>query len=580
MKQDNENFDDFLFASLENYEVKPSDNLKKRINKNLFFVNLFRYNFGKLIISVFLIAVILSLIIGTLCNNMPEPAKPFYVKGQNKKEQIQSYKKIRRPVSTLSNTSVTTSINNNRTTPVNKIKTKNHSTEDLINVTSPENNNIEEKTIVSNNSKEYLPVKPIKNNNSVNIENISINKNVIDREKLTGCEENTTQYLVFSDTSQLSLPDSKNSADTTNITKASARTENYLASTNKITEPKFINSENNIHGLLATNEGDTPALTSNTINPDNQIQKTDSSQLLIVLKNDSTSITNDTIFNFKGEQVFIKSKVLSIEAYGTELFHQSSYSAAGGESKVFAMQRNNALTPLPGFAYGVNFNITSKHFLIQAGIGCTKISDEFSYASLLLNPRQQQFISQNNNPFNYTHNGNYFLIDTIGGYWHYTYMQDSLIHIKDSVWVNQIDTHLVHVFDTTQKTVFDTLKNKRMKNSYLYFEIPVMAGYEVSYKKFDFAVKGGIITSVLIAANGENTTNGNELLPINAYLPFKKIYFSWIVSLSANYRFSEYWGIYAEPYYRQGIGSMLIKNTILNQTIRAFGIKCGIKYSF
>lgn len=559
MNRENKNIDDILYDSLENFEVATSQELKKRIMKDMFFINLVRYHLIKLI-GGFVGTVVISVISIYLYNVSEQSSNVNTQKGVT---QIANLTKntINRITTSTTNLSTNTINNSNSNTSLNTALTKTNEAE----------NNVKTQPVVKKN-----------NSTTINFENkIIAEKEVIranQNQKInTDIQTNTNSVNQLNTGSKNQLPDPLNDKPE-NKNKNSVLVQNNMVVT---PDDKVIVEKKELADL-----GSSDNLISNT---SGSVDKTVEKINHLILKSFFLPINltnqeffNDTLYNFKGEQVILKSKFFAVDAFWSGFMHQSNFSNTNPETQTFSLLRNDAVKPVNGYeCFGINFNMNNKHFLIQAGISVAKVTDEFTYASLLLHPRQKFVFTQNNNPYNYVDNGNYFLIDTPGGYWHYTYVSDSMIHVSDSIWQSIIDTNLVSIYDSTLKTVYDTLKNKKLRNTYSYFEIPVMVGYEVSLGNFDFALKGGIITSFLINTSGNNTTyNTGELNSISTYLPFEKVFFSGIISVSVNYNITDHWGVYAEPYYRQSLSGMLQNNNILNQRVNAYGARFGLRYKF
>lgn len=571
MKKDNENIDNLLYGSLEGYEVKPSPDLKKRIKRNMFYNNLYHFHFWKLFTGLSGVLTIISIVL--YLNIDPEKTEniPTIVQYQSSDNILNENIEKKKEETIAQNQS----IENNKPNPGSFIKPAiekdNATKEDPI--INPSKEILQDKKTVfikkgeaiGNKTQEQpaMNVDKVHNQNAAQTLHNDIHTN--NQNKIIAGNEHSNQNEIQPNASNTGTPENKENNPIQIKSQLIQQTKNLLqvpANTGHVSQN--LSGNNHVETNIADNM-------LNRINFKNA-----------KLPIDPIPELPDTLYNFMGTPIIFNTKKYSIDLFWSGYMHQSSFTQKNAESENFSKSRNSAVMPTNGYkSFGANFNLNYKHLIFQGGISYINYTDEFIYKELLVNPRQKYFTYQNDNPYNYVDNGNYYLIDTIGGYWHYTYLLDSIIHVKDSIWIYKTDTQIVNAFDTILGTIYDTSKNKKLINYYSYFEIPVMAGYEIPYKNFDFAIKGGIITSILISANGDNTTQSNdELVPINGYIPFRKLYFSWIISLQANYLVSECWNLFAEPYYRQGIGSMLKNNTVINHGIRAYGTRFGIKYKF
>lgn len=531
-----ENFDDVMYDSLETFEVTPSQELKKRIMKDMFLVNIIRYHLLKIVAGISGATVIIVASIYLVSS--PDLPKNKIVKTDNNYNQNPTINNQNTEADFLQQTK-----NNSDKSVVN---TTNQINEPLKNTQGSDINNqttqvvLNNKTVVTNTNNSFNEDKPVHTN-------AAIQKNKIAKQQQ---ENNSDQNISITSTAN-----SVNDQIINNTNQAAASSQIGMV---KINDDSGVSGKSeNINYLISRNS-------------------------LLPIEQTNYDFSKDTFYNKIGEGIFFKTKFYSIDAYWSGFLHQSNFVAVNPEAQDFTSQRNDASENGVGFqCFGINFNINKKHWLLQAGVSMIKIQDDFKYANLFTNPHQVILMQPNNNPYNYINNGNYFLIDTPGGYWHYTYVSDSTIHIKDSVWQNIIDTNLVDIYDSTLKTVYDTLKNKKLRNTYSYIEIPVMVGYEVSYGNFDIALKGGIITSFLVNTSiASPVSDSTGPVPAGSTPQFKSIFFSGIFSAAVHYKITEHWSIYSEPYYRKCLSDMNVKNTILNQKVNAFGVRVGVRYKF
>ena len=193
-----------------------------------------------------------------------------------------------------------------------------------------------------------------------------------------------------------------------------------------------------------------------------------------------------------------------------------------------------------------------KNILFQAGINSTQFHEEFNY-------HPPSYLSFDTNIF--------IITDTLDTY-----------YIVDGT-----DTSWFYITEENEYTQIDTIQNQNnytARNSYSYFEFPVIFGYAINKNRFSFLPKAGIIIGVLNITKGKTINNENfqstaDLTDLSGSM-FTTIPISMYFSLGIHFNFSEKAALFAEPYYRQHINSVYKNDFPINRKIRAVGMRFGI----
>jgi hypothetical protein len=191
-----------------------------------------------------------------------------------------------------------------------------------------------------------------------------------------------------------------------------------------------------------------------------------------------------------------------------------------------------------------------KKMLLQSGINYTQFNEGFDYKPPLF--------------FSYD-SSTYIKTDTLDSYY----------------IVDGIDTTWFYITEDNEFTEIDTIQNQNYytaKNSYSYFELPIIFGYSIIKNNFSFLPKAGIIIGILKHTKGKSISfdNSQNILGLNDYPIFTKLPISMYFSLAVQYRFTEKAALFLEPYYRQQINSVYRDDFPISRKIRAYGVKIGV----
>ena len=141
-----------------------------------------------------------------------------------------------------------------------------------------------------------------------------------------------------------------------------------------------------------------------------------------------------------------------------------------------------------------------------------------------------------------------------------------------------IDSALVTDYDSSStKTIYSN------KNTYSYFEIPLIIGYEFKKSKFTFTPKVGLITGIFINSRGKTISliDRESIVDISKNdLPFIKANFTLLLGMGVNYQMNNNMSLLAEPFYRTNLNSILSENHYISQRFNNIGIRFGVRYRF
>lgn len=482
-----------ISKSFENFSIQPSINLKKKINRSLFFVNLYHYHLNKLIALTSVIALIIILL--TVYADVDS---------------------------------------------------------DFLNYKTRTNvNNIEKENLSDNN-----------------IENVeSKDKTVFEKDEYGIIyEKKTIKESEF------------------NIPEKHFEKINFIGKNNKI------NAANNI---TKTN------LLSEYINEESLLEDRKNNELysnnfsLIDDKNDEKFCQLKPISIFKNEIVehlsYIDSGLIEVfykkhnywflDIYTNPSIRNVNYMSNNVEFDDFTKFKNDAfVNSLSNFSIGFNIGYSKNKMQFTTGINFNQNIEKYSYKILLVNPIEMYDLNYNNSPYDFISNNNYYNIDTIGGYYHYTFVQDSIIHVFDSTWVNITDTSLVNAFDTIRYTKYDTLENKEYINKYYSLRIPIIVGYKLQYQNIDFTLNAGLLNNILLLKKGNNIADegSNKEIEIKTY-PNKIYTISGLISINMNYNFNENLGIFIEPAFIKGLTNTYKSNYLMSKNNIDYSLKIGIR---
>jgi hypothetical protein len=252
--------------------------------------------------------------------------------------------------------------------------------------------------------------------------------------------------------------------------------------------------------------------------------------------------------------------------------------ANNSEWKPAQEAKQNMLKPSMGYEFGANAVYQRNKLIFKAGFNYINYGEKLLGNLLLTNPYNSEQIDFVNNPYDVMVNGNYYNVDTLGSYVHYTYTQTDHIFASDSSTVQITQNILVDMYDTTNVTKFDTLPKTTINNCIRYFEIPLSVGYVFPMGRFNLALNANIAPGYLLAVRGwqMNTVDYPALEPYQKST-LRKFTLSAGVSFELGYMLNESITLIAEPYYKRSLLPIYSNQNNINQTNQNFGFRIGIR---
>ncbi len=133
---------------------------------------------------------------------------------------------------------------------------------------------------------------------------------------------------------------------------------------------------------------------------------------------------------------------------------------------------------------------------------------------------------------------------------------------------------------TERDTIIKTINEYKNKNSYSYFEVPVLVGYSINHKRFNFELSTGISFGFLTKSKGYilSATNSEIVENSKDYLPLNKTSLNFLLVGGVSYNFSKRFSIILQPYYKKQLTSMFESSYPIEQKYSSYGINGGIRF--
>lgn len=597
---DNKDIEKLIFDSLENLSITPSEMVKKSIDKKMFFLNMIHFHAVKLIIGTSLFTVVTGVVLYFALFNSPE--------SNLQNNNILNIHQIESNSVTATNNEISI-IKENISTENNQIISENNNTKIASNlamtahdstfeIKSLKNKKVNSDNIVSKS--ENNSVKITENKSNVPHTKANIVKNEDSTEQNTNSKEIASYISTCFDSAQqpplndhLAMTENSepNNVDLTNqdlITKNEDIVSNKeLSDNSNIEYDEKVKKESDINKTLNINSN--TEINNNIKNAETDLNSEIIYHKMLMLPIEQIDYEQET---FKMNLLAIDSALLNeylkaqnrwfLDFYWMPSLSTTFYKTDNAEFENLIEQKNNAVqNSLSYNSFGISGGFFKNNMTIKAGFGYTNLADNYNFSLILNNPTEKTNLVLNNNHYDFEQNGTYYNIDTVGGYYHYTYVQDSIIHLYDSAWVDLTETNVVSIYDSVKYIQHDSLKNKTYLNNFKYFEIPLSFGYKFQHNNFEITPEVGIITGFLYKKEGMNISNdlkNNETFTHT--LPYKQFIISGTLAININYNISENFGIFIEPAYRQTIASFFNSSSIVKGNSKSFVVKFGIRKKF
>jgi len=230
-----------------------------------------------------------------------------------------------------------------------------------------------------------------------------------------------------------------------------------------------------------------------------------------------------------------------------------------------------------GCEMGINAVYQQKKVVFKAGLSYSNIGEKLSGKIFLNNPYNTTSINYNGGYYETIINGNYYDIDSTS-YYHYTYTQDSIIHVSGSTLAWDTHNRPVDVLDTVNITKYDTIPETVLYNKIRYVQVPLSVGYAFPFGRFGCTILATVTPGYFVKVNGSqmSVTNYPAIEPYSKNT-IKKFALSAGIGVEFNYHLNETLIIGIEPYFRKSILGMYNKDYKLNQNANNYGFRLSIR---
>lgn len=152
-----------------------------------------------------------------------------------------------------------------------------------------------------------------------------------------------------------------------------------------------------------------------------------------------------------------------------------------------------------------------------------------------------------------------------------------------TIWHPFEDPQYVFYSDTTI-TSRDSVASYASSITYSFLNIPLLIGYTFDFNKFHIGVQSGVIFNAQFTRQG-STIDPQTLQPVslpesNASFFRDRASLGIYAGVENEYRFNEYLGIFAEPYFQMQLKPVTTDAAPVEQRLHKFGLNTGIKFSF
>ncbi len=138
----------------------------------------------------------------------------------------------------------------------------------------------------------------------------------------------------------------------------------------------------------------------------------------------------------------------------------------------------------------------------------------------------------------------------------------------------------IYKYDSTSSEMTVTT-SQAANNRYTFIDVPISAGYQLRFKKFDLYLSAGIEVNFLTHTSGKIAAeSNNDLIDLDSgNAPFNKTSLSFQSGLGFTYHFSSSLELMVEPNFRKQLTTMTKDDYPLDQKYTRIGIMAGIKYN-
>lgn len=230
--------------------------------------------------------------------------------------------------------------------------------------------------------------------------------------------------------------------------------------------------------------------------------------------------------------------------------------------------RSDASSQQLSYTLGAAIGYHLKRWNLQTGLAYTQINENFNYEYNEYDIHSKYYYEHSYSQIEVT--------DTVGWIqFGKESVYDNMAPVMHSRTETIHDSTLMMAYDTTSQVT-----NYENPNTYSYLEIPVVLGYSFNSPRFDYTVHGGIIAGILLNSEGKTISpTDNSAVSVQSQ-PIQNANLIMYGSLAMHYKFSQQFGIIAEPYIKKQINSLFESNYPISQKYNSFGLKIGVRFMF
>jgi hypothetical protein len=359
-------------------------------------------------------------------------------------------------------------------------------------------------------------------------------------------------------------------------------------STQNVTTNTNYSSANNVKPDIANNQNYGVNISANAnfgvnshLNNNLVTQNSDEEPFSFLLKRTipyiNNGISSEFLFSNKESEYHLKGLwFVEVKAGGMV----SNYKVKGKDAEWDNAAQAKQDLLATSFGYDVQLNAVHQrnNWIIKGGLSYVNYGETIKGNALLTNPHNKTNINFNNGPYDVIIGGNYYLIDTIGNYYHYTYTQTDHIYKSDSTLAWETQNVLADVWDTTNVTLFDSLPKTKLNNSIRYVEIPLSVGYFIPYGRFTVGINATVTPGYFLNVKGSNM-NAEQYPAIEPYQKsiIKKFTLSAGAELELGYQINERLMVCFSPFYKKSLFPMYNDGNPINQKVSHYGFRVGIR---
>lgn len=173
---------------------------------------------------------------------------------------------------------------------------------------------------------------------------------------------------------------------------------------------------------------------------------------------------------------------------------------------------------------------------------------------------------------------NYSLTNEKFSYSRINSIKDIIIITVKKIPIAPGDT--TYIYDTTHIQQIGTQFTKAT-NRYHSVDVPIIFGYETRGEDIRFNINAGLIFNITSIAKGKTLSVTDTVVDIRSSGYYKtNLGISIFGSVMMLKRVNDRLDLFAEPYYKQGLGNMATDKAFFKQTQSSYGLNLGIRFRF